>query len=215
MPTLFLMRTVLILFLNFLICACTVGGSGAAGSASEGTSTSVSISGSIVGSVVPDVGADSSVVANAKVKVESHPEITATTDSQGHYTINNIDPGEYTLYISSALLASQSVDIKSTSSYGVKIENVVVTSQSNTAATQNNTTVADKTMKQTGGIAGTIEFYQNPNNTGGFNVQFIDSTLTASTALVYCGFMGDKCVAAFNRSSGTSSLACARRQPSL
>jgi hypothetical protein len=157
MSKLIFIRTLLVLLLNLVICACTVGGSGGAGGASEGSSTSISISGAVVGSIVPDSGVDNSVVANAQVKVESHPEITATTDSQGHYAINNVDPGEYTLYISSAILAGQSVDIKSGSSYGVKIENVVVTAKSDT-------TIADKTMKKTGSVTGIIEFFQNPNN---------------------------------------------------
>jgi hypothetical protein len=151
------MLNLLILLSSLVVCSCTVGGTGAANTTGEGTSSSISISGAVVGTVVPDSGADGKVVANAQIKVESHPEVTASTDSEGHYSINNIDPGEYTLYISSAILAGLSVDEKSGSSYGVKIENVVVTAKSNT-------TIPDQTMKKTGSLTGIIEYFQNPNN---------------------------------------------------
>lgn len=160
-----------LLLIQFLfLSACTVGG-GASGSSSGagdgggGSASNTSFAGGLAGTIVADSPANNGVVANALISVESHPEITGTTDSRGHYAISNVPPGDYNVFITSAVLgglseandASHAVKIKSAAAFGVKIENIVVTSATTTQ-------VADQTMKKTGSITGIINFFQNPNN---------------------------------------------------
>ncbi len=157
-------QIILVVFYFLALSACSVGGSSGSSVSGDGTSSSSNLSGTLTGTVAADTGVDPTTIANAKVEIESHPELSTTTDSQGKYALNNINPGSYTIYISSAVLGGATIktnksSIKelSASNYGVKISDVVVTQNQDT-------TVSEKKLKPTGSFTGTIDFFQNPNN---------------------------------------------------
>ena len=115
---------------------------------------------STIGGFVTDQSG--AVVPNAKVVLTNeatHEAYTATTDSQGHYTVTNLTAGEYTLrvegsgfktYVSNhnTLTANTTLSLNAPLTVGAATEQVTVTATAETLQTQSAAVQATITGKQ-------------------------------------------------------------------
>jgi hypothetical protein len=113
----------------------------------------------VTGEISPADGADPSTVSGAFVAAEGHPEISAVTDENGKFAIENVLPGTIAIYVGSndgdaaALLEGQAIG---PTAYGLKLSDVVVKGGQDTDLGQ-------QVLKKTGGFTGKVVFYSNPN----------------------------------------------------
>jgi hypothetical protein len=154
------MKALLISFLYLSIISCSNNAntlnSEAMGSNSSSRDTALGLA-SVIGDLSPGSGVPSSAISEAKIVVESHPEISATADSSGKFKIANVPPGTYTIFALSSSLVGAKLGLFGASAYGVKISDVVVSADETESLGTN-------TIKATGSIIGTIDFFSNPNN---------------------------------------------------
>ncbi len=122
-------------------------------SSAPATSTESAFAGRISGVLAIDEGGPSTLIANAMITAEGHPEIEARSAADGSYTVEGVIPGTVVLYA----LSGEAHLTAAPSSYGIKIPEVVVKSGKTTD-------LGKKTMAQTGGLTGKVAFFANPNS---------------------------------------------------
>jgi len=110
--------------------------------------------GTLAISIEPKLGTPASTVAGARVTAENHPEIDVATDGLGSALLSGLLPGTLNIIVTSsdgvALTAAPAA-------YGLKLDDVRVKSGETTD-------LGKKVFKETGGLTGTVAFYNNPND---------------------------------------------------
>ncbi len=113
----------------------------------------------VSGEILPAEGADPSTVSGALVQAEGRPEVSAVTDEDGKFVIENALPGTVALYVGSndgGTAALQEGKAIGPTAYGLKLPDVVLKSGEVTELGQ-------QALKKTGGFSGKVVFYSNPN----------------------------------------------------
>ncbi len=146
----------LICVVGLFFCACkkeeTTKASNSSLAGSKSTETG--LAGTLILQLEPKNGAAPETVAKAAVTVENHPEITAVASAGGKVEMSSLLPGTLNVYVTSA---DGTALTATTSKYGLKFDNVIVKAgQATDLGTQE--------FKETGGIKGVVDFFENPNN---------------------------------------------------
>ncbi|MDH5718594.1 MAG: hypothetical protein OEZ22_13290 [Spirochaetia bacterium] len=102
--------------------------------------------------------------SNANVEVAYHPEYNTTTDANGEFTLNNMMPGEYTVYVTGTisgslakLSANNRLNAIDSNIVAGQFKNIIV-------SVEGPTILPKKSLTTPGSISGTVALLNNPNN---------------------------------------------------